>query len=66
MSDTEKSDIEKAGEAEHEPQVEAASAPPAAAATAASNGAKQPTFLDKLSLFTIGKNRGELPAEKGI
>lgn len=27
---------------------------------------KSPTFLDKLSLFTIGKNRGQLPPEKGM
>ena len=45
---------------------------PAVAGAGASNGAaagqtttKSPTFLDKLSMFTVGKNRGRLPSEKG-
>jgi hypothetical protein len=34
--------------------------------TAAAQTTKSPTFLDKLSLFTIGKNRGQLPPAKGM
>lgn len=30
------------------------------------NQKKPPTFLDKLSLFTIGKNRGQLPPAKDV
>lgn len=46
---------------------------PAVTGAGASNGAaagqtttKSPTFLDKLSMFTVGKNRGQLPTEKGM
>lgn len=37
---------------------------PVEAGAAANGEAKSPTFLDKLSRFTIGRNRGELPSEK--
>ncbi|RAO64653.1 uncharacterized protein BHQ10_000665 [Talaromyces amestolkiae] len=46
---------------------------PAVTSAGASNGAaagqtttKSPTFLDKLSMFTVGKNRGQLPTEKDV
>jgi hypothetical protein len=61
MSDIEKSDVEKPVEAE----AETAAATSATAASAATNGEKSSTFLDKLSRFTIGSNRGELPTDKG-
>lgn len=61
MSDVEKSDIEKPADVGTE--TEAATATGAGAGTAAAKGGKSPTFLDKLSRFTVGNNRGELPAE---
>ena len=65
MSDVEKSDIEKPADVGTE--TEAATATGAGAGTAAAaTGGKPPTFLDKLSRFTVGNNRGELPAENGM
>ncbi|EEA27255.1 conserved hypothetical protein [Talaromyces marneffei ATCC 18224] len=53
------SDVEKP--VEEAPAVTGAGA---AHGSAADQTTKAPTFLDKLSLFTIGKNRGQLPPGK--
>ena len=56
------SDIEKPVE---EVPTATSSAAAAAHGATATQSKKPPTFLDKLSLFTIGKNRGQLPPAKG-
>lgn len=57
------SDIEKT--VEEDPATTGAGPSNGADAAASKESTKSLTFLDKLSLFTIGRNRGQLPPEKG-
>lgn len=57
------SDVEKP--VEEAPAVTGAGAANGAAASQAATTTKSPNFLNKLSMFTIGKNRGKLPPAKG-